>query len=116
VRERAASTAAFSFSGVETSGTGALLHDHANADARERDAASRRESTGLVVDVHRRHREDDGIECLLRELLVDVERRSDGEGHLIAGLHFEVSGDRFRRDLRRADGEHAHLGGSGEGG
>jgi hypothetical protein len=85
----------------------ALLHDHANADARERDAARRRETAGLVVDVHRRHREDDGIECLLRELLVDVERRTDGEGHLIAGLLFEVSGDRFRRDLRRADGEHA---------
>ncbi len=67
------------------------------------------------MEVHRRYREDDGIECLLREFLVDVERRSEGEGHLIAGLLFEVSGDRFCRDLRRADGEHAHLGGSGEG-
>src|SRR5262249_50541969 len=78
----------------------ALLHHHANTDARERDAAHRREVAGFVVIVHRRHREDDGIECLLRELLVNVERRSDGEGHLIAGLLFEVSGDRFRRDLR----------------
>ena len=43
---------------------------------------------------------DDGIECLRREFLVNLERRSDGEGHLIAGLLFEVSGDRFRRDLR----------------
>src|SRR5262249_17234976 len=62
----------------------ALLHDHTNADTRERDAAPRRETAGFVMEVHRRYREDDGIECLLREFLVD--------------------------------GEHAHLGGNGEGG
>src|SRR5260370_9760231 len=77
VSERAASTTAFSFSGVETSGTGpTLLHHHTNTDARERYAAHRREVAGFVVIVHRRHGENDGVERLRRELLVDVKRWS----------------------------------------
>jgi hypothetical protein len=54
----------------------ALLHHHTNTDARERYAARRCEVAGFVVIVHRRHREDDGIERLLREFLVDVKRWS----------------------------------------
>src|SRR5262249_60063942 len=63
----------------------ALLHHHTNTDARERYAAHWREVAGFVVIVHRRHREDDGVERLLRELLVDVKRWSDSKGHLMAG-------------------------------
>jgi hypothetical protein len=48
----------------------ALLHHHTNTDARERYAAHWREVTGLVVNVHRRHREDDSVERFLREFLV----------------------------------------------
>ena len=69
VSERTVSTAAFSFSGVETSGTGRPPSPHTNTDARERYAAHRREVAGFVVIVHRRHGEDDGVERLRRELL-----------------------------------------------
>src|SRR5262249_35200809 len=93
----------------------ARLHYYTNTDARERYAAHRREVAGLVVIVHRRHREDDSVERLLREFLVDVKRWSDSKGHLIACLLLEFCGDSLRRDLRRSDTEHTHLGSGGEG-
>src|SRR5262249_41235263 len=60
-----------------------------------------REITTFVVMVHGRHREDDSIERLLCELLVDVKRRSDTKGHLMAGLLLEFRCDGLRGDLRR---------------
>ena len=42
----------------------ALLHYHTNTDARERYAAHWHKVAGFVVIVHRRHREDDGVERL----------------------------------------------------
>src|SRR5262249_33639297 len=92
----------------------ALLHYYTNTDARERYAAHRREVARFVVIVHRWHREDDGVERLLRELLVDVKRWSDSKGHLMAGLPLEFSGDGLRRDLRRSDTEDTHVGSGGE--
>src|SRR5262249_12025740 len=93
----------------------ALLHYYTNTDARERYAAHRREVARFVVIVHRWHREDDGVERLLRELLVDVKRWADSKGHLMAGLPLEFSGDGLRRDLRRTNTEYTHLGSGGEG-
>ena len=81
----------------------ALLHHHTNTDARERYSAHRHEIASFVVIVHCGHREDDGVERLLRELLVDVKRWSDSKGHLMAGLLLEFSGDGLRGDLRRSD-------------
>ena len=92
----------------------ALLHHHTNTDARERYAAHRREVAGFVVIIHCWHRKDDGIERLLRELLVDVKRWSNGKDQLMAGLLLEFSGDGLRRDLRRSDTEHTHLGSGGK--
>ena len=117
MRERAASRAAFSFSGVETSGTGAPSFTTTPTPTRA--SATRLVGARLpalswmsIAGTERMMASN----VFSASSLYDVERRSDGEGHLIAGQLFEVSGDRFRRDLRRADGEHAHLGGSGEGG
>src|SRR5262249_42338203 len=93
----------------------ALLHHHTNTDARERYAAHWHKVAGFVVIVHRRHREDDGVERLLRELLVDVKRWSDSKGHLMAFLPLEFSSDGLRRDLGRSDAEYTHLGSGGEG-
>jgi len=94
----------------------ALLHHHTDTDARERYAAHRHEVACFVVIVHCRRREDDGVERLLREFFVDVKRWSDGKDHLMAGLLLEFTGDGLRRDLRRSDTEHTHLGSGGEGG
>ena len=89
---------------------------HTDTDARERYAAHRHEVACFVVIVHCRRREDDGVERFLRDFLLDVKRWSDGKDHLMAGLLLEFTGDGFRRDLRRSDTEHTHLGSGGEGG
>jgi hypothetical protein len=96
VSERAASTAAFSFSGVDVRDGTALLHHDTNTDARERDAAHRHEIASSVVILLCRHREDDGVERPLREFLVDIKRWSNSKCHLMAGLLFELSGNGLR--------------------
>src|SRR5262249_48056578 len=75
----------------------------------------RHEVASFVVIVHCRHREDDSVERLLRELLVDVKRWSNSKDHLMASLLLEFSCDGLRRHLRRSDTKYTYLGCCGEG-
>ena len=106
VSERAASTAALnSFPASRMSG--ALDYD-ADADAGDR---APRGHQRAAVRLHGRDRDDDGVEAVLRrQLLVDVERRRDGEGHLMPALFREIGGERLGGVLGRADAEHADFG------
>src|SRR5262249_42643840 len=91
---------------------GALADDHAQADAAEIGAASRRDPAGRLELAHQWRRRDDEVGRLARgDDLAQPSGRADGEPECVAGLTFVVADQGADDTAHRAGGNDLELGG-----